>query len=285
MGSGPVTPFTDVATPDDVELPEGEALREREALPEDVAVPEGVAKADSAAESQPRFGKGQGARHVYEVLKNEILNLTLKPSHPLDETLLAARFGMSRSPIREALVRLSAEHLVVMLSNRSTQVAPLDLESYPKYVEALDVLQRINCRLAAELRSEEDIAAIECTADAFRAAVRSGDKLIMAITNKDFHMSVAEAGRNPYLIESYRSLLDEGLRILHLHFDFLEISPDDEVLSGEHDNLIEAIIAKDVARADAIAHAHTRQARDRFIRFLEHNHADKFSFDPPADPA
>ena len=38
--------------------------------------------------------------------------------------------------IREALVRLSAEHLVVMLSNRSTQVAPLDLESYPKYVEA-----------------------------------------------------------------------------------------------------------------------------------------------------
>lgn len=55
--------------------------------------------------------------------------------------------------MREALIRLAGDDLVVTLSNRSTVVAPIDLQSFPKYVEALDVAQRMNTRLAAELLS------------------------------------------------------------------------------------------------------------------------------------
>jgi DNA-binding GntR family transcriptional regulator len=100
--------------------------------------------------------KGRGAKHVYDELKREILTLEIEPGTPLDETTLSNRFAMSRSPVREALVRLSADGLVVMLSNRSTLVAPIDLAGFPQYVEALDFLQRINTRLAARHRREAD---------------------------------------------------------------------------------------------------------------------------------
>ncbi|TIQ54284.1 MAG: GntR family transcriptional regulator, partial [Mesorhizobium sp.] len=82
-------------------------------------------------------------------LRNEILSLTLQPGQLLDETTLAERFDMSRSPVREALIRLSGEDLVVTLSNRSTIVAPIEVATFPKYVEALDLAQRVNTRLAA----------------------------------------------------------------------------------------------------------------------------------------
>lgn len=67
---------------------------------------------------------------VYDTLRSEILALALQPGQLLDETTLAERFDMSRSPVREALIRLAGEELVVTLSNRSTIVAPIDMSSH-----------------------------------------------------------------------------------------------------------------------------------------------------------
>ena len=108
-------------------------------------------------ETEPKRVKGSGVKFAYETLRDEILSLALDPGAVLDETSLAERFGMSRSPVREALIRLAGDDLVVTLSNRSTVVAPIDLRSFPKYVEALDVAQRMNTRLAAELRTDLDL--------------------------------------------------------------------------------------------------------------------------------
>jgi len=108
-------------------------------------------------EVEPKRVKGSGVKFAYETLRDEILSLHLQPGAVLDETSLADRFGMSRSPVREALIRLAGDDLVVTLSNRSTVVAPIDIQSFPKYVEALDIAQRMNTRLAAELRTELDL--------------------------------------------------------------------------------------------------------------------------------
>ncbi len=232
-----------------------------------------------------RQSRGSGARHVYETLKHEILTLSLTPGKPLDETLLATRFGMSRSPVREALVRLSAEGLVEMLANRSTLVAPIDLADFPRYVEALDFLQRINARLAARNRSAEALGRMKVLAQAFDAACRRNDYLEMSATNRDFHMSIAEAGGNRYLARSYGQLLDEGRRILHLHFDYLQSSETDGLLHGDHYDLIEAIRARDVDAADGLAHAHTRQFHDGFMSFMRARYDDDFDFDRPASVA
>jgi DNA-binding GntR family transcriptional regulator len=217
--------------------------------------------------------KGTGVKSVYETLRTEILTLALAPSQMLDETTLAERFGMSRSPIREALIRLAGEDLVVTLPNRSTIVAPIEIAGFPKYVEALDIAQRMNARLAAALRTEEDLKIMKHRQSEFVRAVQGGKHLEMSEANKAFHMAIAQAGRNPYLTSFYERLLDQGRRMLHMHFDFLERSPGAHLLTDEHDEMIAAIAAKDAGRADALAHAHTRQFRDNFIDFMKENYA------------
>ena len=225
--------------------------------------------------------KGAGWKNVYETLRTEILALTLQPGQLLDETSLAERFDLSRSPVREALIRLAVEDLVVTLPNRSTIVAPIELENFPKYVDALDVAQRFNARLAAQLRTEADLKTMASRQRRFEAAVKSGNHLAMSEANKDFHMAIAQAGRNPHFIAFYEKLLDQGRRMLHLHFQFLERTNEGYLLTDEHQEMLAAIAAKDVDRADRLAHDHTRQFRDSFIDFMKENYATDMALGQP----
>lgn len=223
-------------------------------------------------EPEAKRAKGMGVRFAYETIREEILDLTLDPGQLLDETTLAERFGMSRSPVREALIRLAGEELVVTLANRSTIVAPIDIQSFPKYVEALDIAQRMNTRLAAELRTEADLKTIAARQKAFVTAVKSGRHLAMSEANKDFHMAIAAAGRNPYLASFYDRLLNQGRRMLHLHFRYLEEGHGGYLLTDEHDDMLAAIRDRDIEKADRLAHLHTRQFRDNFIDFMKQNY-------------
>ncbi|OYU20438.1 MAG: GntR family transcriptional regulator [Rhodobacteraceae bacterium PARR1] len=238
-----------------------------------VALPSAPLHASPATdEAEPKRAKGFGVRFAYESLRDEILSLTLAPGALLDETTLAERFGMSRSPVREALIRLAGEELVVTLSNRSTIVAPIDIQSFPKYVEALDIAQRMNTRLAAELRTETDLATIAKRQRDFVAAVKTRNHLAMSEANRAFHMAIAHAGRNPYLSAFYDRLLNQGRRMLHLHFEFLEKGQGGLMLTDEHDDMLDAIRQRDVERADQLAHAHTRQFQQNFVDYMRHSY-------------
>jgi DNA-binding GntR family transcriptional regulator len=229
--------------------------------------------------------RSAGWTGVYEALRHDILSLALAPGELLDEMGLSRRFGFSRSPIREALIRLSGDGLVVNLPNRTTIVAPVDIARFPQYVDALDLAQRINTRLAAELRTDQDIKEIEAAQQGFIAAVNSRDHLAMSEANKQFHMAIARAGRNPYFASFYEKLLDEGRRILHLHFDYIEKTNDGRLLTDEHEEMIGAIRARDVARADRLAHDHSRQFRDRFLDFLRANYTSSIDLSAPPGPS
>src|SRR5689334_7414120 len=88
-------------------------------------------------------------------------------------------------------------------------------------------------------------------------------------------------GQQSYLIGFYERLLDQGRRMLHMHFEFLERTPGSEMLTGEHDEMLAAITARDADRADELAHAHTRQFRDNFIRFMSENYGSGMSLSGP----
>ncbi|APG87584.1 GntR family transcriptional regulator [Sinorhizobium americanum] len=228
-------------------------------------------------ETETKRARGTGWKNVYETLRNEILALTLAPGQLLDESTLAERFDMSRSPVREALIRLAGEDLVVTLANRSTIVAPIEVATFPKYVEALDIAQRMNTRLAAELRTEMDLKTIARRQKEFEAAVKTGNHLEMSEANKQFHMAIAHAGRNPYLASFYERLLNQGQRMLHLHFEYLERTHEGYLLTDEHNQMLEAIRAKNVDLADELAHAHTRQFQQNFINFMRENYTTDVS--------
>jgi len=231
-------------------------------------------------EAETKRAKGTGWKSVYETLRTEILALTLTPGQLLDENSLAERFDMSRSPVREALIRLAGEELVVTLSNRSTIVAPIEVATFPKYVEALDIAQRMNTRLAAQLRTDADLKAIAKRQKEFEAAVKGANHLQMSEANKQFHMAIAAAGKNAYLASFYERLLNQGQRMLHLHFEYLERTHEGYLLTDEHNQMLEAIRAGDADLADELAHAHTRQFQDNFINFMRENYTTDVSLAP-----
>ena len=202
--------------------------------------------------------RGSGVGHVYEKLRNEIVELTLAPGSPIDELQLAERFSLSRTPIREALVRLAAEGLITALPNRATIVSNIDFLNLPHFFDALTLMYRVTTRLAAANHRDDDLARIRAAQAAFAGAVAARDALAMIAANRDFHLEIARAGRNPYYMELFRQLLDEGRRILRLYY-----SSFDDVLppqyAAEHDDMIAAIAARDVAGADRLAGLHAAQ--------------------------
>lgn len=226
----------------------------------------------SPAPKSVKAKRGSGAKLVYETLKDEILELRQTPGAPLDETGLAERFALSRSPIREALVRLSSEGLVEVLSNRSTIVAPLNLVEFPRYVEALDYLQRVVTRLAARNRTAADLEQMTAAAEAYDDTCREGSPLRMSEANKAFHMAIADAAKNPYFTTAYGRLLDEGRRILHMHYDRRREADDRYPLGPEHFDMIEAIRQQDEAEAGRLAHEHTRMFHDRLLEYMQANY-------------
>ena len=216
-----------------------------------------MAKGASGRAAAPVKRGGGGAR-AYETLRNEIIDLTLKPGSPIDETELSARFSMSRTPIREALVRLAAEGLITTLTNRTTIVSNIDFVQLGAFFDALTLMYRVTARLAAVHYTEADLVAIRAHQRAFAKAVEAQDVLGMIATNRDFHIAIAEAGRNKYYTDLFRRVLDEGRRILRLYYhSYDDKLPQQYVL--EHDHMISAMIARDVEGSDRLAVQHADQ--------------------------
>ena len=202
--------------------------------------------------------RGSGAQFVYSILRDEILDLTLLPGSPIDEIRLSERLSMSRTPIREALVRLASEGLVTTLPNRSTVVANIDFMNLHTFFDAMTLMYRVTTRLAAQFHTPADMAKIRARQAEFAKAVSAQDALSMIATNREFHAEIARAGRNPYYESLCLRLLDEGRRLLRMYYQSFDDQLPSEYVQ-EHEDLIAAIGARDIGRADSLAETHADQ--------------------------
>ncbi|AYE87865.1 MULTISPECIES: GntR family transcriptional regulator [Sulfitobacter] len=202
--------------------------------------------------------RGSGAQFVYSILRDEILDLTLLPGSPIDEIRLSERLSMSRTPIREALVRLASEGLVTTLPNRSTVVANIDFMNLHTFFDAMTLMYRVTTRLAAQFHTPADMAKIRARQAEFAKAVSAQDALSMIATNREFHAEIARAGRNPYYESLCLRLLDEGRRLLRMYYQSFDDQLPSEYVQ-EHEDLIAAIEVRDIGRADSLAETHADQ--------------------------
>ncbi len=227
-------------------------------------------------------GRGQGAVRVYQSLREDILRMNIAPGELLDEVTIGRQFNLSRSPVREALIRLASEGLVKTLPNKSTMVAPLNVEEFPAYIDALDLVQRVTARLAAELHSAAGLTAIKAAQESFERALASGDVLGMIETNRNFHLAISASAQNRYLHEFHGRLLDEGRRFLRLYFrSFDDMLPAE--FNDEHYRIIEAIAQRDADLAERLAHEHTVQVGDRFLSILSRRRTADIPVTMPAE--
>nr|WP_245294801.1 GntR family transcriptional regulator [Xaviernesmea rhizosphaerae] len=215
--------------------------------------------------------RGSGTQSVYAALRNEILSMVLGPGSPLDEVRLSERFGMSRTPIREALVKLAADGLVTTLPNRNTIVAPIDFAELPTYFEALTLMYRVTTRAAASRGNAQVMEEILAQQRAFAEAVTARDAYAMIEANREFHVAIARLGGNPYYTTFFARLLDEGRRILRLYYQTFDDRLPRQYVE-EHEQMIAAIAAGDVEEADRLATAHAaqivRQIQDYVARHM-----------------
>jgi DNA-binding GntR family transcriptional regulator len=202
--------------------------------------------------------RGAGVGHVYQTLHREIIELKIAPGSPIDELQLAARFSMSRTPIREALVRLAAEGLITTLPNRATIVSNIDFLNLSQFFDALTLMYRVTTRLAAANHEAGDLQEVYHWQEKFARAVEERDVFEMIGTNREFHLAIAQAGRNRYYCALFTRLLDEGRRILRLYYQ----SYNDELprlYIDEHNRMIDAIVARDLELSDKLAANHADQ--------------------------
>jgi len=127
--------------------------------------------------------KGRGGLVIYEELRRKILDLELEPGSVIEEEMVVQHFGISRTPVREALLRLWADGLVVLPPNRGARVAPLDVSNLRHFYEALELCQRACMYWAALRATPAQIDTIREEMLKFEAAVSKRDGNAMAHDN------------------------------------------------------------------------------------------------------
>jgi DNA-binding GntR family transcriptional regulator len=209
---------------------------------------------------------------LYHELRRRIVTLELPPGSPLDEGELSATYAMSRTPVRETLIRLHTDGLVSSRHNRGMWVAPLDVGTLQCWFEAGPMIHKAVVRLAALRRHPEDLEAIRGAMEDLERAMETEDGPGMVLANERFHDLIGQAARNPYLYASYNRILADHARIAELCYGYggsARAEDDKELTRVQHRALFDAISAGDPATAERVIEEHLTHGADALRNVLE----------------
>ncbi|MCQ4211206.1 GntR family transcriptional regulator [Streptomyces longispororuber] len=200
--------------------------------------------------------RGSLRDRAYDTLRRRILEAELQPGERLVERDLAAELDVSRIPLREALRRLEADGLVLLVPHRGALVAPFTPADVRDLFDVRESLESLAARLAAERSDAAGLARLRARLDAARAATRDQDRAAIAAANAGFHTDIVELTANPLLTSMMRPLE------ARTHWLFrLTAQRDPARQCAEHEELYAAIAAGDADRAAALALDHVSDGR------------------------
>lgn len=218
---------------------------------------------DTAAPLQPFERRPSAGEFAYASLRETILTLALPPGAPLSRAVLAARLGVSQTPVREALMRLQAEGLVEVVPSASTHVARINLANAR---EALFLRRAIEREMVHQLAGRAPPGLGErlqaCLVEQ-RALLDHGDHAGFAAADDAFHAMLYEAAGIAGLWDLVQSRSGHLARLRRLH---LPAPGKARTVLQDHAALAEAIQARDPAAAEA---ALQRHLSDTFGRLEE----------------
>ncbi|MGE4278866.1 MAG: GntR family transcriptional regulator [Magnetospirillum sp.] len=205
------------------------------------------------------------ADEIRQVIEAEIFSGALRPGTRLDEESLAARFNLSRTPVREAILQLVYSGLVEKKPRQGAVVAPLDLHRMVQMFEVMSDIEGLCARYAARRMSTEEKTTLE------RLHVRSC-QLCEArqlddyyAVNHSFHEAIYEGSHNLVLQDMARGLF--ARLAPYRRYQLNHPKRIDESF-GEHGEVLAAILASDPDRAQAAMRKHVTIQADIFSEFV-----------------
>ncbi|MEM9784160.1 MAG: GntR family transcriptional regulator [Pseudomonadota bacterium] len=207
-------------------------------------------KAPGKPAARPRVS---AALRIEQALMEEISAGELAPGERLDEMRLAARFGASRTPVREALSRLTAQGVLVQGEKRGVFVAVYSREELSQIFEAMHEIEAACARIASQRLNLLARSEIETAQAACWAAAESGDRSAYLRANEAFHAAIYRATGNPYMAEIAAEFRRRTGPFRARKF----ASPEDLVASAQsHDALIGDIFSEDSVTASKAMRDH-----------------------------
>ena len=205
------------------------------------------------------------ADQLREAIEESIATGQLAPGAHLDEVQLAAQFGVSRTPVREALNLLAGEGLVESRPRRGTVVAELSPHRLVEMFEVMGELEAMCARLAARRMSGAEQQALRAAHEACEAARTAADADAYFYANEAFHQLIYAGSQNRFLAEQAGALHRKLRPYRRLQ---LRVRNRLDRSFEEHAEIVDAICAGDAERVDARMRSHVVVQGERFSDLL-----------------
>ncbi|MGD1878359.1 MAG: GntR family transcriptional regulator [Kiloniellaceae bacterium] len=195
---------------------------------------------------------------AYAELEERIVTLALPPGQVLSENALAASLGFGRTPIREALQRLSREGLIAILPRRGVMVSEINVRNQLELLRVRRELERLMAQLASKRANAEERAEFRTIAEGMAACASEDDDVGFMRLDRDLNQLVSRACRNEY---AQRAMgLTHGLsrRFWYMHYK--------EVLDLPRCATLHAALAAAIAKGDAEG---AMNASDALLDYIE----------------
>jgi len=216
---------------------------------------------------------------IHAALRDKIVALELPPGSALPEKEFAESFGVSRTPVREALLRLAEEQLVDIYPQSGTFVAPIRVSVVQDAMVIRNALERFAARAAAGRAGAADIAALDANLVRQRSAAALEDIEAFHAADEAMHQLIANIAGHPNIwrvVKREKANVDR-VRLLSLHF-----AGRFETVIAEHARVVEALREHRPDAAEAAMHAHLGRvvpsleaSREKYPGYFEDEAAPK----------
>ena len=202
-------------------------------------------------------------QRVYGELRADMISCRLPPGLEIRESELAARFGVSKSPVRDALMRLEREGLVITLPRQGYRVAPVSLADVQDMFHLRDALERACMERIVRSASDAQLLGL----DRFRRFDETSWPGGFVAYNREFHHAVSRTAGNARMHSQLADLIDQMERAVQLSVSSLKKN-DPQSLVDEHGAIIDALQARQLSRAQRLASRHVAGAGQRVMRAI-----------------
>ena len=231
----------------------------------DLSAQNGGKRAQNGHEALPASPGVTLAERLRAKLEEAIASGRLEPGSRLDEQEIAERFGVSRTPVREAFRLMAANHLVELRGRQGATVRSIKAPVLIEMFQVMAELEGLCARLAARRVSKAWSGEINEIHQRLIAAGERGDVDAFYDINQEFHEAIYEASRNAFLAEQTRKLRNQVAayrrRVTHMPNRIADTV-------REHEAIMQAILTHDAERAHTAMRDHVNLLGDNLLDFL-----------------